>query len=331
MNFYTQLFSSHKINYKVPDNFNDSDRGLFYEINFVNTIPSVEMITLKNAFVSNKFVFKGLNLFYQFTSHNKVSVGKYLKSLIKKNTTSKQKINEAILGIQDWDHNYFHWMTETLPGIIAMYQLKKSPVLLNSNSVKVKHIINSLSLLHIPYIVHDIFNNTAQVSKLHLINVPKVAIYNEFLFKNMRELFFKKIEISNIKPPHRKLYISRQKARRRKILNESALIKLLKEFEFDFIYLEDYSLEEQIKILSETKVVVSSHGAGLTNIMFMNEGSTVIELKAKNNDYWCFFSLARLSKLHYNYLLCDSVEINHRNANIEIDLLKLKELLVRTI
>ena len=322
-----QLAPSIKINYSVPDNFLDSDKKLFYDLNFSNTIHAINMYLIEDGIISNKYVFNGTKLEYQFTNHKKVSFKIYLKSLIKKYIKPKVRIDAAILGIQEWDNNFYHWMTETLPLIIAMYKLKKCPVLLNSNSLIIKHITNSLSLLKIPYTIHNHSNKTAVISKLYLTKVPKVDTCNEILIKQMKNIFFDTLKISEKDKQDRKLYISRKKSQKRKISNEIEVEKFLEELEFECVYLEDYSLENQIKILSQSKIVISPHGAGLTNIMFMKEGSTVIELKAKNNDYWCFFSLARLSNLKYYYLLCDSNEINHRKADINVDLLKLKELL----
>ena len=205
--------------------------------------------------------------------------------------------------------------------------LKNIPVLLNSNSAKTKHIINSLNLLQIPFVLHDIFNKTGRVLNLYAVKVPRVAEFNESLIQITRAAFYKKLNLDEIKIPFRKLHVSRGKAKRRKIINENKLIDILQHNGFQTVFLEDYSLEEQIILLSEAKVIISAHGAGLTNIIFMNKETTVIELKAYNNDYWCFYSLARLSGLKYKYLLCESDHYNHRNANIRVDISKITELI----
>jgi len=83
--------------------------------------------------------------------------------------------------------------------------------------------------------------------------------------------------------------------------------------------------------MNESKMVISCHGAGLTNIMFMQKGQTVIELKEKNNNYWCYFSLARVFGLDYNYILCEGDDENHRDANIKVDLFALSELLEKNL
>jgi capsular polysaccharide biosynthesis protein len=250
------------------------------------------------------------------------------KSYLKKYFKSIQKIDEVILGIQDWDHNYFHWMTEVLPAILAMRERKSVPVLLNSNSIKQKHIVNSLELFQIPFVIHDIYNKTGRISKLHMVKVPVVAEYNEQVMFKLQHYFYEKLGIGSQSHPGKKIYISREKANRRKVSNENELISMLVNKGFEVVYLEEYSLAEQVILLSEAETVVGIHGAGLTNIMFMKPTTTVIELKAKDNDYWCFFSLARLFNLKYKYLLCDTDGTSHRDANIEVPIQQLKKIIL---
>ena len=127
------------------------------------------------------------------------------------------------------------------------------------------------------------------------------------------------------------LYISRDKAKRRKVSNELELSSFLKSKGFEKVILEDYTLDQQIQLMNESKMAISCHGAGLTNIMFMQKGQTVIELKEKNNNYWCYFSLARVFGLDYNYILCQGDNENHRDANINVDLHVLSELLEKNL
>lgn len=321
------VFPSHTINYAVPDNFSELDRELFYDCNFENRIQQIEINVLKNIVVSNNLVFGNTSMFYEYTRHRQPSKKLYFKSLLKKWIVPQDKIDEAYLGIQEWNFNYFHWMTEVLPALLILNKVKdkRVPVLLSTNSKKCKHIIDSLKIFDIPIYYYNI-KQTIKVSNLYAVKIPIVGAYNEPFLFNMRSLFFKKlnVEVKNI--PFRKIYISRKNATRRKISNEDALVALLDTYEFESVFLEDYEIQDQIKLLHEAKIVVSCHGAGLTNILFMQPETKVIELKANNNDYWCFFSLARLANLHYSYLLCKSDRDNHRDANITVDLLALEKL-----
>ena len=319
------VFPSHSINYAVPDNFNELDSELFYDCNFKNGIQQIEVNDLKNIVVCNNLVFSNTRIFYEYTRHREPSKKLYFKSLLKKWIVPQDKIEEAYLGIQEWNFNYFHWMTEVLPALVVINQItdKKVPVLLSANSKKCKHIIDSLKIFDIPIYYYNI-RQTIKVSNLYAVKIPIVGAYNEPFLSNMRSLFLKNINVEVKKTPFRKIYISRKKATRRKISNEDELVALLDRYEFESVFLEDYEIQDQIKLLQETKIVVSCHGAGLTNILFMQPDTKVIELKANNNDYWCFFSLARLANLKYSYLLCESDRNNHRDSNITVDLVALE-------
>jgi capsular polysaccharide biosynthesis protein len=324
-----QIFPSHYIHYSVPDNFSEQDKELFYDVNFQNVIGPIELITLNNVTVCNNLVFSKTKLLHELTQHKKPSNKKYFKSLVKKWLSPKEIIEEAYLGIQDWSANYFHWMTEALPSLVALYNVKDKidvPVLLVSSSLKHKHINETLELLGLIVHHYDI-HKSISISKLHAIRIPVVGAYNEPFLLNMRNAFFEKINIDIENKPFRRIYISRKKAVRRKIINQDELLIFLSDHKFETVFLEDYTVEHQIKLLYETQIVIAPHGAGLTNILFMQANTKVIELKAYNNDYWCFFSLARLAKLQYSYLFCESNHENHRDADIKVDLNRLEKIL----
>merc|ERR1719152_1066530 len=61
--------------------------------------------------------------------------------------------------------------------------------------------------------------------------------------------------------------------------------------------LEGMGIEEQIHQFATTQVVVGQHGAGLSNLMFMQPGTTVIEIGIK--DYECYENLAKQLDLRY--------------------------------
>lgn len=81
-------------------------------------------------------------------------------------------------------------------------------------------------------------------------------------------------------PTQRKerLFIARSKAHRRRILNEDALFAMLTSWGFRKVFLEDMSVAEQFRLMSQATVVVSAHGAGLTNMVVAPKGCQLIEL-----------------------------------------------------
>jgi capsular polysaccharide biosynthesis protein len=76
----------------------------------------------------------------------------------------------------------------------------------------------------------------------------------------------------------KRIYISREKANRRRILNEEELNPILKKFGFQRIFAEDLSLFEVAGIMRDATHIVAPHGAGLSNVVFCNPGTKVMEV-----------------------------------------------------
>jgi len=74
-----------------------------------------------------------------------------------------------------------------------------------------------------------------------------------------------------------RIYISRDKASRRRVTNEGELMDTLAPCGFKKYFLEDLHIEEKVELFYDAECVISPHGAGLTSILFCKE-ATVFEL-----------------------------------------------------
>jgi capsular polysaccharide biosynthesis protein len=78
----------------------------------------------------------------------------------------------------------------------------------------------------------------------------------------------------------RKLFISRAgypQAIGRRLLNEAELTTLACQRGFQVVRCEELSLQAQVTLFSEAAIIVGAHGAGLTNMIFAPEETTIIE------------------------------------------------------
>jgi capsular polysaccharide biosynthesis protein len=101
----------------------------------------------------------------------------------------------------------------------------------------------------------------------------------------------------------RRLYISREKARTRHVLNEAELVQALERRGFERVFLEDLTFLEQVRLLNEASVVISPHSTGLTNVVFCRPGTKVIEIFSPRYVTTFFFSIASQVGLDYGYVL----------------------------
>ncbi|MCB0851756.1 MAG: glycosyltransferase family 61 protein, partial [Bacteroidetes bacterium] len=115
----------------------------------------------------------------------------------------------------------------------------------------------------------------------------------------------KKFWPEKLEKPFRRIYLNRNKVSYRKVSNEPELEAFLAERGFESIAPENLSVMEQAKLLSEAEAVMCPHGAGLTNIVFCQPGTKIIELlhhSAVNEMYWV---ISNAIGLDYSYLLSE--------------------------
>ena len=90
----------------------------------------------------------------------------------------------------------------------------------------------------------------------------------------------------------KRLYISRAKARRRRLIGEDALARALEHDGFTTVYLEDLPLLSQVRLFAGAQTIVGMHGAGLANLVFAAPGTKVVELLPEVWRNPCFANLA---------------------------------------
>lgn len=234
----------------------------------------------------------------------------------------------ALWAHDSWSNNYYHWFNETLPQLFLLNQyIENSIVILPLELSNKSFIVDSLELLKIHYkwIDQKKTNRFDSLAVLHTSTLrPDI---NPFLQKQVRYAIFSALNIVAALKPFRKIYISRKNARYRKIINEEELLPLLKEYGYEIIYPERNSFIEQVILFSESKALISVHGAGHTNCMFMNKESKVMEIR---NAEWdsqplCFWELANIFELKWEYVTAQSVDKASNFNDIYIPLHSFKE------
>ena len=96
-----------------------------------------------------------------------------------------------------------------------------------------------------------------------------------------------------------RLYISRERARRRRVTDEPRLWAELAARGFVKMHLEELTWAEQIGAFRAAKVIVAPHGAGLANLAFCQPGTKVIEFFHRSYVNGCYWQLAALKGLDY--------------------------------
>ncbi|MBW4651340.1 MAG: glycosyltransferase family 61 protein [Kastovskya adunca ATA6-11-RM4] len=203
---------------------------------------------------------------------------------------------------------YFHWMTDVLPKI-ELLRLSGLPVdridkfIVNGyNSPFQKETLATLGIYKNKVIEsckeHHVKADQLLVPSLPSLpgNVPQWVC--DFLRKN----FLYSQESQKSATPER-IYISRGKASYRRIINEPEVFNCLDKLGFQAVALETLSIAEQALLFASAKVVVAPHGAGLTNLVFCQPGTTVVEFFSPKYVNVCYYAMSDLLGLNYYYLI----------------------------
>lgn len=104
-------------------------------------------------------------------------------------------------------------------------------------------------------------------------------------------------------PERHRLFVSRGATGKRGIANEQELLEALKPLGFRTVHCETLSIAEQATLFESADVVLGPHGAGLTNTVFCQPGTLVVELFNAHMAA-CFWTISELSGLQHALHYC---------------------------
>jgi len=121
----------------------------------------------------------------------------------------------------------------------------------------------------------------------------------------------------------KRLYISRRRAKRRRLLNEDEVTMLLEAQGFTSVTLEDLPMREQIDLFAGAETIVAQHGAGLTHLLHASPGTRVLEIQSARPDSepLHYRSLALPLSLQYANVFCNE---DHPKADARVSIPQLR-------
>lgn len=138
----------------------------------------------------------------------------------------------------------------------------------------------------------------------------------------IRQRMFAAANITPAAQPHRRIYIMRNGVQQRRVLNQSAVLNTLVEFDFEVVTLEDLSLIEQVKLFHEAQIVVGAHGAGFANIIY-SDALTMLEFMPQRIFKLYYYTLSHTIEHDWHYLR-STVDAPDDAIVVDIDQLRQK-------
>lgn len=208
------------------------------------------------------------------------------------------------------DHNYFHWLMDSLPRLALLRDEKVDAFFLNTENAFQRE---AYKLLGIPeskivtaggkhhWYADELVAPTLPNAPLH---TPPWAV--DFL-RSMRDR-----ALGTLPQAGRKLYLSRADADNRKVANEDELVAALAARGFTKVTLQGMPFIEQMRLFASASEVVAIHGAGMCNLAFSPPGVKVVELAPTQWIESCFRIVCASSGHRHAMVVSPAPQNGHR-------------------
>ncbi len=281
-------------------------------------------------FLSRRFqvVLDSINLDFKY-----IKSSKFIKSFFKIIfRTPNSYLQNVICFSGSLDNNKFHWFIDYLPRLQYVIEnniQNKFIYIINKNEINhIRYYLNTIGIKNKNIIYWDEKNYL--IKSLHIYSSRFLKYqknkYEVYSLKSINWLhsyfqdIFKDVKIN---PKYKKILILRKKKDLRSILNESELVSFLKNYDYDTIYLENFSENEIIKIFKSAKTIITVHGAALSNIIFSKK-IKIIEIYPSSfpeESAFVYYQLSRHLKFKHHVFFADETK-DKKGLNININLFK---------
>ncbi len=324
-----KILGSEIIKIKLPRLLKKNDSRLFKN-ELLRKINDVYIYNFQNIYLNNNsipLVFKKeiFTDFLKFKSLGKFKFFKkiflliYFLSMFLKNK-KKTVLKKNLIIIHDrHSDNYFHWITDVLPKILWLKEKNN----LDTKKIFLPNFKNNFQKDTLRLVTKDyetskqnkniLINNGYYIPEFHPSGCPRL----KYLLQT-KNFFLNKFKC---KHGNQKIYISRNKSKRRKLINERELISKLRKRDFKIVYMENLSFKQQVIQSAKSKLIVSLHGAGLTNLIWMKINSKTIEIRDPDDIYLNpFYVLCQRLGIEYNYFLTKKKFLNKINPHNDYEI-----------
>ncbi|MBO9610960.1 MAG: glycosyltransferase family 61 protein [Paenibacillaceae bacterium] len=202
---------------------------------------------------------------------------------------------------------YYHWMFDVLSRFDLLARSGIAVDRFIVNGVRSAFQLETLAALGIPQdkLIHCHADFHLQAKRLV---VPVAAAIewgpHQWQIRYLREELLTRNGIAP-SPGWERIYIGRARASHRRVTNEEQVCDVLRVRGFRCIELEDYTVAQQAAILASARFVVAAHGSGLTNLLFCQPGTKVVELFPSNFPVYVYWLLCNHLDLDYYHLFAE--------------------------
>jgi hypothetical protein len=231
-------------------------------------------------------------------------------------------VGEAAWIVGRWYRNYYHWVVYQLPRVrILQDQGVVERALIPRVGPLSTVIDDSLRALGVdPESLREMPQGALRADPLWVVESDR---FDPGLLRDLRSRL-----VGDSSGGTRRVHLSREGTKKRRLVGSGDALALLASAGFQTVRPESLSFGEQVALSAESRVLVGTHGAALANMIFMPEGSHVIEFAHPRYPSPAFYALA--SALGLRYWVLWGTPVDDRGAD-SLDLAVGAEALERVI
>ena len=210
-------------------------------------------------------------------------------------------------------HVYYHWLIDLIPriGILSRSGIDLSKIdWFVVNSLQKSFQKETLQALGISLdkVIESDRHPYLQAKQLVMPSFPGELDWpNQGTINFLRQTFLTP-EIYTHKNYPDRIYISRAKSQHRHLINELEVIDCISRCGFVPIFLEEMSFREQIALFAAAKAIIAPHGSGLTNILFSQPETQIIEFFAPRYRRSDYLIISQQLQLKHYYLIGENFD-----------------------
>jgi len=223
--------------------------------------------------------------------------------------------------------NYYHWLVDTLPRLLVLRQAHPGMLLLLPQPTKPMPDYIQASAAVLGFTRYQ-FLAPGQILRARCVILPELTApsltQNPVYIHRVQQELVAALSPESV-PAFRRIYGARDRHGVRSIVNEAELDDSLAKLGFEKVYFEDLTLSKQVNLMRETAIFLGVHGAGMANMIFLQQGAKVIELLNEEYGDQCYFRLASCLNLAYFLAPCTGTSGAQKNQSdmvVKVSLLK---------
>lgn len=257
----------------------------------------------------------------------------WCEAVVKSKSSNVIYVDKAVDFALKWMDNYWHFTMTALDKISLFLEKGYDGKFIVFDKPYLREL---LKLYGIPNdrLIFVKSDEVYKVNELHILDDGMNTKVHRDIIQRIRARILKNIDCADIHKYPKRLYIRRLAPYKRLVKNEAEVIDYLKQFGFETIFPDDYSVEEQIKYCYAADIIVAPHGGNSTNALFMRPNTCFIELFGFNYVCPCMLDVIKDNNIYYNMVVekstYDTVPA-HPNSAYNVDIKLLDDILYKYI